>query len=136
VHTVVPEAIIARPTWPHGSSSFSRRRRYYLHVLMSRSAGFAKRVRRTQVHIIGKDILRFHAVYWPGMLLSAGLPLPRRVFGHGFLTSGGLKMGKALGNVVDPGVRRQEQDIVLDCLASVLASTSMLAKALAAQHRA
>ena len=63
-----------------------------------------------QVHIIGKDILRFHAVYWPGMLLSAGLPLPRRVFGHGFLTSGGLKMGKALGNVVDPGVRRQEQD--------------------------
>ena len=63
-----------------------------------------------QVHIIGKDILRFHAVYWPGMLLSAGLPLPRRVFGHGFLTSGGLKMGKALGNVVDPEVRSQEQD--------------------------
>ena len=54
------------------------------------------------VHIIGKDILRFHAVYWPGMLLSAGLPLPRRVFGHGFLTAGGLKMGKALGNVIDP----------------------------------
>ena len=58
------------------------------------------------MHIIGKDILRFHAVYWPGMLLSAGLPLPRRVFGHGFLTSGGLKMGKALGNVVDPEVLR------------------------------
>ena len=37
-------------------------------------------------HIIGKDILRFHAVYWPGMLMSAGLPLPRRVFGHGFIT--------------------------------------------------
>ena len=66
-----------------------------------------------QVHIIGKDILRFHAVYWPGMLLSAGLPLPRRVFGHGFLTSGGLKMGKALGNVVDPGVRGQQQDSAL-----------------------
>ena len=58
------------------------------------------------VHIIGKDILRFHAVYWPGMLLSAGLPLPRRVFGHGFLTSGGVKMGKALGNVIDPQARR------------------------------
>ena len=57
-----------------------------------------------QVHIIGKDILRFHAVYWPGMLMSVGLPVPRRVFGHGFLTSGGLKMGKALGNVVDPEV--------------------------------
>ncbi len=56
------------------------------------------------MHIIGKDILRFHAVYWPGMLMSVGLPLPRRVFGHGFLTSGGLKMGKALGNVVDPKV--------------------------------
>jgi methionyl-tRNA synthetase len=37
------------------------------------------------VHLVGKDILRFHAVYWPGMLLSAGLPLPRRVFAHGFL---------------------------------------------------
>ena len=54
------------------------------------------------VHIIGKDILRFHAVYWPAMLMSAGLPLPRAVFGHGFLTKDGLKMGKALGNVLEP----------------------------------
>ena len=54
------------------------------------------------VHIIGKDILRFHAVYWPGMLLSAGLELPKQVFGHGFLTKDGLKMGKSLGNVLDP----------------------------------
>ncbi|KAG1681638.1 hypothetical protein FOA52_014147 [Chlamydomonas sp. UWO 241] len=53
-------------------------------------------------HVIGKDILRFHAVYWPAMLLSAGLPLPQRVFGHGFLTKDGLKMGKSLGNVIDP----------------------------------
>lgn len=54
------------------------------------------------VHIIGKDILRFHAVYWPAMLMSAGLPLPRRVIGHGFITKDGLKMGKSLGNTVDP----------------------------------
>lgn len=54
------------------------------------------------LHIIGKDILRFHAVYWPGMLLSAGLELPGKVFGHGFLTKDGLKMGKSLGNVLDP----------------------------------
>ncbi|GAX73560.1 hypothetical protein CEUSTIGMA_g1011.t1 [Chlamydomonas eustigma] len=54
------------------------------------------------LHVIGKDILRFHAVYWPGMLLSAGLPLPGKVFGHGFLTKDGLKMGKSLGNVIDP----------------------------------
>jgi methionyl-tRNA synthetase len=54
------------------------------------------------MHIIGKDILRFHAVYWPAMLLSAGLPPPRRVFGHGFLTKDGLKMGKSLGNVLEP----------------------------------
>lgn len=54
------------------------------------------------VHLIGKDILRFHAVYWPGMLMSMGLPLPKRVFGHGFLTKDGLKMGKALGNVLEP----------------------------------
>ncbi len=55
------------------------------------------------IHVIGKDILRFHAVYWPAMLLSAGLDLPERVFGHGFLTREGQKMGKSLGNVLDPG---------------------------------
>ena len=54
------------------------------------------------LHVVGKDILRFHAAYWPGMLLSAGLPLPGRVFAHGFLTKDGRKMGKSLGNVVDP----------------------------------
>ena len=54
------------------------------------------------VHVIGKDILRFHAVYWPAMLLSAGLKLPKQVFGHGFLTREGQKMGKSLGNVLDP----------------------------------
>ena len=54
------------------------------------------------LHLIGKDILRFHAVYWPAMLLSAGLPLPGQVFGHGFLTKDGHKMGKSLGNTLDP----------------------------------
>lgn len=54
------------------------------------------------VHIIGKDIVRFHAVYWPAFLMSAGLPLPKRVFGHGFLLNKGAKMSKSLGNVVDP----------------------------------
>ncbi|HEY9648996.1 MAG TPA: methionine--tRNA ligase [Chroococcidiopsis sp.] len=54
------------------------------------------------LHLIGKDILRFHAVYWPAMVMSAGLPLPERVFGHGFLTKDGQKMGKSLGNTIDP----------------------------------
>jgi methionyl-tRNA synthetase len=54
------------------------------------------------VHLIGKDIVRFHAVYWPAFLMSAGLPLPRQVFGHGFLLARGEKMSKSLGNVVDP----------------------------------
>nr|MCU0567614.1 methionine--tRNA ligase [Oculatellaceae cyanobacterium Prado106] len=54
------------------------------------------------LHIIGKDILRFHAVYWPAMLMSAQMPLPGRVFGHGFLTKDGQKMGKSLGNIIDP----------------------------------
>ena len=54
------------------------------------------------VHIIGKDILRFHAVYWPCMLMSADLPLPQTVFGHGFLTKDGEKMGKTTGNIIDP----------------------------------
>ncbi|HIK43881.1 MAG TPA: methionine--tRNA ligase [Leptolyngbyaceae cyanobacterium M65_K2018_010] len=54
------------------------------------------------IHLIGKDILRFHAVYWPAMLMSAGLPVPGQVFGHGFLTKDGQKMGKSLGNTLDP----------------------------------
>lgn len=53
-------------------------------------------------HLIGKDILRFHAVYWPAMQLSAGIPLSGQVFGHGFLTKDGRKMGKSLGNTLDP----------------------------------
>ncbi|MBI5742567.1 MAG: methionine--tRNA ligase, partial [Candidatus Niyogibacteria bacterium] len=53
-------------------------------------------------HLIGKDILRFHAAIWPGMLLSAGLPLPKRIITHGFVTSQGQKMSKTIGNVVDP----------------------------------
>lgn len=54
------------------------------------------------LHVIGKDVVRFHAIYWPAFLMSAGLPLPRRVFGHGFLLNRGEKMSKSLGNVVDP----------------------------------
>ncbi|MEO0791342.1 MAG: methionine--tRNA ligase [Pseudomonadota bacterium] len=54
------------------------------------------------VHVIGKDIVRFHAVYWPAFLMSAGLPLPKRVFAHGFLFNKGEKMSKSVGNVVDP----------------------------------
>jgi methionyl-tRNA synthetase len=53
-------------------------------------------------HIIGKDIVRFHAVYWPAFLMSAGIPLPKRVFGHGFLFNRGEKMSKSVGNVIDP----------------------------------
>ncbi len=56
------------------------------------------------IHLIGKDILRFHAVYWPAMLISAGMDVPKKVFGHGFLTREGKKMGKSLGNVLDPNL--------------------------------
>lgn len=55
-----------------------------------------------ELHIIGKDIIRFHAVYWPAMLLSAGLPLPKALLVHGFISSKGRKMSKSLGNVIDP----------------------------------
>ena len=54
------------------------------------------------VHIIGKDILRFHAVYWPAFLMAAELPLPNRVFGHGWILSDDKKMSKSLGNILDP----------------------------------
>ncbi len=53
-------------------------------------------------HIIGKDIIRFHAVYWPAFLMSAGIDLPKRIFAHGFLFNRGEKMSKSVGNVVDP----------------------------------
>lgn len=54
------------------------------------------------VHIVGKDILRFHAVYWPAFLMAADLPLPKRVFAHGWWTNEGQKISKSLGNVIDP----------------------------------
>ena len=54
------------------------------------------------VHIIGKDIIRFHAVYWPAFLMSAGIPVQKRVYAHGFLFNRGEKMSKSVGNVVDP----------------------------------
>ena len=54
------------------------------------------------LQLIGKDIVRFHTVYWPAFLMSAGLPLPRQVFGHGFLLHRGEKMSKSVGNVIDP----------------------------------
>ncbi len=54
------------------------------------------------IHVLGKDNLRFHAAIWPGMLLSAGLPLPKMIFVHEFLTVGGRKISKTIGNVVDP----------------------------------
>jgi len=54
------------------------------------------------IHIIGKDILRFHAVYWPAFLLAAKLPLPKKVFGHGWILSDDKKMSKSLGNILDP----------------------------------
>ena len=53
-------------------------------------------------HIIGKDIVRFHAVYWPAFLMSAGVAPPKRIFGHGFLFNRGEKMSKSIGNVIDP----------------------------------
>ncbi|MBI4457482.1 methionine--tRNA ligase [Candidatus Uhrbacteria bacterium] len=54
------------------------------------------------LHLVGKDIIKFHCALWPAMLMSAGLPLPTQVFAHGFLLTGGDKMSKSLGNVVDP----------------------------------
>src|SRR3546814_2556097 len=54
------------------------------------------------LHLIGKDIVRFHTVYWPAFLMSAGIALPKQVFGHGFVLNRGEKMSKSTGNIVDP----------------------------------
>lgn len=60
------------------------------------------------LHVVGKDITRFHAIYWPAMLMSAGVALPKRVFGHGFVYQKGERMSKSLGNVVEPGAIADE----------------------------
>lgn len=61
-----------------------------------------KRFWPCDLHVIGKDIIRFHAVYWPAFLMSAGVELPKRVYAHGFLFNKGEKMSKSVGNVIDP----------------------------------
>jgi len=66
-------------------------------------AAFAKRW-PADLHLVGKDIIKFHCALWPAMLMAAGLPLPERVFAHGFFTIDGKKMSKSLGNVIDPTV--------------------------------
>ncbi len=66
------------------------------------AAGSYKKYWPADVHVIGKDIMRFHTIYWPAFLMSADLPLPKRVFGHGFLNIEGQKMSKSLGNVITP----------------------------------
>ena len=68
-------------------------------------AGFPGEIDRwwpADLHVIGKDVVRFHAVYWPAFLMSAGIALPKTVFGHGFVLDRGVKMSKSAGNVVDP----------------------------------
>jgi len=65
------------------------------------SAAF-KKYWPADVHVIGKDIIRFHAVYWPAFLISAGLDIPKHVYAHGFLFNKGEKMSKSVGNVIDP----------------------------------
>lgn len=65
-------------------------------------SGMFKRYWPAALHVIGKDIVRFHAVYWPAFLMSAGLDVPQRIYSHGFLFNRGEKMSKSVGNVIDP----------------------------------
>ncbi|KKJ75385.1 methionine--tRNA ligase [Kiloniella litopenaei] len=60
------------------------------------------------LHMVGKDILRFHAVYWPAFLMAADLPLPKRIFAHGWWTNEGQKISKSIGNVIDPNALIEE----------------------------
>ena len=70
-----------------------------------------KRYWPAALHVIGKDIVRFHAVYWPAFLMSAGIAVPRRIFSHGFLFNRGEKMSKSVGNVIDPFTMASEYGV-------------------------
>jgi methionyl-tRNA synthetase len=70
-----------------------------------------KRYWPAHLHVTGKDIVRFHAVYWPAFLMSAGVAVPRRLFSHGFLLNRGEKMSKSVGNVVDPFVMADQYGV-------------------------
>ena len=70
--------------------------------LLNKNGGPRQGFWPADVHVIGKDIVRFHAVYWPAFLMSAGLELPKRILTHGFVLSKGEKMSKSVGNVIDP----------------------------------
>ena len=70
-----------------------------------------KRYWPAALHVIGKDIVRFHAVYWPAFLMSAGIAVPKRIFSHGFLFNRGEKMSKSVGNVVDPFTMADEYGV-------------------------
>lgn len=65
----------------------------------------------TAIHLVGKDIVRFHSVMWPAMLLSAGVPVPKQIAGHGFFTVNGEKISKSLGNAIDPITLSKKYDI-------------------------
>jgi len=65
-------------------------------------SGAPENVWPADLHVIGKGILRFHAIYWPAFLLSAGIPLPKKIFVHGYLTVNGQKISKTIGNIIDP----------------------------------
>src|SRR3989344_4986609 len=80
----------------------SQRIYVWFDALLSYYSGSPKEFWPADVHIIGKDILRFHAVIWPAMLIAADLPLPKKVFAHGFFTINGQKISKSLGNAIDP----------------------------------
>jgi len=70
--------------------------------LLNQGESALKRFWPCDVHVIGKDIVRFHAVYWPAFLMSAGVAVPKQIFSHGFLFNRGEKMSKSVGNVIDP----------------------------------
>jgi len=73
----------------------------YLSALQNTNNGYQK-YWPCNLHIIGKDILRFHAIYWPAFLMALDIPLPKKIFAHGWWTNNGEKMSKSLGNTIDP----------------------------------
>lgn len=119
----LPELSISRTNFSWGVA-VPNDPEHVMYVWVDALSNYAVERWPADIHVIGKDIVKFHAIYWPAFLLSAGRELPKQLLVHGFLTHNGIKMSKSLGNVVDP--RDEIARVGVDALRLYLLSLARL----------